>query len=87
MNKTLEKLWNEYFANECSAIDTAIEKALVKKAANMHEIADKLLSSEQREALENYVDSLCEIQDYLVKKAFFKGCKFTLSFIFATREF
>ncbi|MBQ8719504.1 MAG: hypothetical protein IJY65_00545 [Clostridia bacterium] len=87
MEKTLEKLWNEYFANECAAIDTANEKALVKKAANMHDIAVKLLSSEQREALENYVDLLCEIQDFLVKKAFFKGCKFTTSFLFATRDF
>ena len=80
MNKIVEKLWNEYFSEECSVIDTEEERVLIKKAADMYEAANELLTTEQLSAIENYVDKLCEINDSFAKKAFLKGCEFAASF-------
>ena len=84
MKETLEKLWNEYFAEECAAIDTKEERALAKQALQMHNMANELLTTEQRGAIEKYIETLFEMQDSLVKKAFFKGCEFTISFLLET---
>ena len=84
MNITLEKLWSEYFAEECAAIDTKKERALAKQALQMHNIANELLTKEQSEALEKYIEVLFEMQDSFVKKAFFKGCEFAISFLLET---
>ena len=81
MKNTLEKLWNEYFAEECAAMDTAEEKALIKKAGELHKIANESLSREQKDATENYIEALYEMQDCFGKKAFFKGCEFATSFL------
>ena len=82
MKKTLEKLWNEYLAGECAAIGTEEERELLKKAVEKYEMANEMLTKEQRETVEKYVDTLYEIQGAFVKKAFFKGCEFTTSFFF-----
>ena len=82
MKKTLEKLWNEYFAEVCAKFDTDEERELAKNAVEMHEAVNKSLTKEQSDTIEKYVDSLCEIQNYSVKKAFFKGCEFAASFLF-----
>ena len=50
MKETLERLWNEYLAAECSVINTEEERTLVKKA-------------------------------------FFYGCEFTISFFFESGSY
>ena len=82
MNKIFEKLWNDYFYEECSKINTEEEKALIKKAAEMHETVNEFLTKEQSETMENYIDVLCEMQNSFVKSAFFKGCEFAMAFLF-----
>ncbi len=85
--KTLEKLWDEYLSDECSAIKTNEEKLLAKGAIEKHKIINELLTKEQNEAVEKYIDAICEIQGSLTKKAFFKGCEFAVSFLIEAVEF
>ena len=87
MKTTFEKLWNEYFAAECAVIDTEKEKALLQKAAEMHKAMNGALTDGQNEILEKYIEVLYEIQSLSAQKAFFRGCEFTTSFFFETREF
>lgn len=87
MKEILEKLWNEYFLDECAAIDSDEERNLTKKAAELHEEANTLLNKDQRAAVEKYVDSLCNIETLFVKKAFLKGCEFAVSFLLETGKF
>ena len=79
MKETLEKLWNEYLMDECAAIDTDEERLLTKKTVDLHEKANTLLNKEQADAVEQYVDALCDIEALFVKKAFCKGCEFAVS--------
>ncbi len=81
MSQILEKLWSEYILEECSAIDTDEERKLTQKAAELHEKATGLLNEEQREAVGEYVDVLCELESLFAKKAFCKGCEFGVSFL------
>ena len=81
MNKTLEKLWDDYISDECAIIDTKEEKELIKKASKKHEFINGVLSKEENAVIEEYVDTLCEIQSCFAKKAFIKGCEFAASFI------
>ena len=81
LKNTLDKLWNEYFSDVCAAIDTDEERKLTKNAIELHEKANTLLSKEQEDAVEKYVDALCDIEACFVKKAFFKGCEFAFSFL------
>ncbi len=81
MKESLEKLWNEYLWEKCSEIDTNEERRLTKYAAELHEKASASLSKDQEAAVEKYVDALCDIQELFVKKAFFKGCEFAVSFL------
>lgn len=81
MKETLKKLWNEYLLEECAEIDTDEERNLTKKAVDLHEEASALLNNEQEEALEKYVDALCDIEAHFAKKAFLKGCEFTAAFL------
>lgn len=37
MKEILEKLWNEYFFEECAVIETEAERKLMKKTAQLHE--------------------------------------------------
>ncbi|MBE6644072.1 MAG: hypothetical protein E7612_01680 [Ruminococcaceae bacterium] len=70
MRLTLEKLWNEYFAEECAAVNTNEERVLAKKVVEMHKLANELLTNEQRQAVERYVEAQYEIQGSFGKKAF-----------------
>ncbi len=81
MKKILEKLWVEYLAEECAIMDTEQERELTRRARERHKTVIELLTNEQHEAVEAYVEILCEIQDGFVKKAFFKGCEFTAAFL------
>ena len=87
MKETLEKLWNEYLSTECAEIDTDEEKMLTKQTVALHEKANALLNKEQEDAVEKYVDALCELEGFFVKKAFFKGCEFAVSFLLETGDF
>ncbi len=84
MKQTLEKLWDEYFCEECSPIDTDEERELTKKTLELHERANVSLTKEQEKAVEAYVDALCDLEALFVKKAFFKGCGFAVSFLLET---
>lgn len=81
MKAPLERLWNEHFAEECAAIDTEEERALMKKVAAMYEAINGLLTAEESNALERYTEALCELQSSFLKKAFFKGCEFSAAFL------
>ena len=81
MKNTLEKLWNEYLSEECAKMDTDAERTLTETAAELHERANVSLSQEQQAAIEKYVDALFDIEALFVKKAFFKGCEFAVSFL------
>ena len=87
MKITLEKLWDEYLAEECATIETEEERKTAKCAISLHEKANALLSKEQEIAVEKYVDALSDIQSLFVKKAFFKGCEFAFSFLVGTEFF
>ena len=84
MKETLEKLWNEYLLDECAEIDTDEERKLTKKAVELHEGANALLNKEQQDAVEKYVDALCDVEALFAKKAFLRGCKFAVSFLLET---
>ena len=81
MKETFEKLWNDYFYEECAVIDTEEERALIRKTAETHEKLNRILTNEQNEMLEKYIEVLYENQGLYLKKGFFKGCKFAISFI------
>ena len=81
MKETLELLWKEYFAEKCATIETDEERALIKKAVERHKEVSEMLSKEENDAVEKYVEVLYEAQASFNKKAFFKGCKFAASFI------
>lgn len=81
MKEALEKLWYEYLWEECSAIDTEEARTLAQRTVALHKEAVALLSKEQEDALEKYVDALCGVEALFAKKAFLKGCEFTLAFL------
>ena len=87
MKKTLEKLWYEYLLDECAKMDTDEERDLTKQTAELHEKANAMLNNDQKNAVEKYVDALCDMDALFVKKAFFKGCEFAVSFLFEARNF
>ena len=86
MKQTLEKLWNDYLLDECAVIDTDEERMLTKKAAELHESANAFLNKDQQDAIEKYVDALCDLEALFVKKAFCKGCEFAVSFLLEARN-
>ena len=81
MKTTLEKLWSDYLIDECAAIDTDEERNLTAVAAELHKKANELLNKEQEAAVEKYVSALFDVNAVFVKKAFLKGCEFSVSFL------
>ena len=81
MKETIEKLWNEYFSEQCVEINTEEERNLTRKAVELHEKVNALLNEEGKNALEEYVDALCDIEALFARKAFCKGCEFAISFL------
>ena len=86
MKETLEKLWNEYHSDKCASINTDEKRRLTKRTVKLHEKASVLLNKEQESAVEEYVDALCDIEALFIKKAFFKGCEFVVSFLLETKN-
>lgn len=76
----LEKIWDEYYAEECAVISSEEEKDITRRTVEMQENAYKLLNREQVEEMEKYVEAIYEFQSISVKKAFFKGCEFVFDF-------
>ena len=87
MKKTLEKLWNDYLLDECALISSDEERSLTKKTSQLHEKATNILNKDQKDAVEKYIDALCEIESFFAKKAFIKGCEFAVSFLTETVNF
>ena len=87
MKETLEKLWNEYFADECAVMNTEQERSLIKKAVQAQKTAYELLTKEQSEATQKYIEILYEMQGFFGKKAFFLGCEFATSFFLEAGRF
>lgn len=81
MKDTLEKLWNDYLLEECAVMNTDEERTLTKKTAELHEKANARLNKDQQDSVQEFVDALCDLESLFVKKAFFKGCEFAVSFL------
>jgi len=81
MEKALEKLWYNYLLDECGVINTEEERLAVRKSAELHEKANLLLTDEQKDAVEKFVDALSNAEALFAKKAFIKGCAFAVSFL------
>ena len=81
MNNILEKLWSEYFCEDCSAINSEEEKAIAKILAQTRNEIENLPINEFRESIENYIAFMYKAQSLALKKAFFKGCEFAISFL------
>jgi|GEM_PF-1370318 len=81
MKDTMDRLWDEYLVDECAKIDTDEQRRLAGRAAELGEAVSRLLSAEQGEALEAYVDSLLDAEAFYIKKAFFMGCELAISFL------
>ena len=86
MKETLEKLWNEYLLDESAEIDTEEERELLKKTTELYEKANILLNKEQKEAVQKYIDALCDVEALFAKKAFLKGCEFAISFVLEAKN-
>ena len=81
MKKTMEKLWEEYFCEACAFMETEEEKALLQKAAKMHQRVSEQLTVEQNAILEQYLEILYEMQSFSGKRGFYKGCEFATCFL------
>ena len=46
----------------------------------MHEKATASIKKEQIDAIEEYIDTLFEIQSFFTERAFIKGCEFSACF-------
>ena len=77
----IEKLWDEYFSEECAVLDTVEEKELIDRVVKAQTLTNELLNKEQRESVENFVGTLHEMHGISLKKAFCKGCEFATSFL------
>lgn len=82
----LSKLWEEYFAEECARIDTKEEKALMRTVTETQNAANELLTKEGKDAVQAHIEALYELHSRFVKKAFFKGCEFAVSFFLKARD-
>ena len=87
MKQTLEKLWYEYLSHECAEMDTEEERELTRKTGELHEQLNALLDKPQQGILEKYVDAIYDMEALFIKKAFFKGCEFALSFLIEAGNF
>ena len=81
MKNAMNKLWDEYFNEECAVIDTDEERAILRTVIESEEAACASLTQEQRERVEEYAEAIYKGEGAHVKKAFFKGCEFAASFL------
>ena len=81
MKEIIEKLWNEYLMEECAESISSEENELWEQNGKFRETLYTMLPDEQKVNIDNYIEAFCNIQEKCIKKAFFMGCKFTLSFV------
>ena len=86
MKETFEKLWNDYLLEKCSTIVSDEECALTKQLSEQRRQINALLNQSQQKAINQYVEALYDSEAIFVKKAFFKGCEFAVSFLLETRK-
>ena len=84
MKEILNKLWDEYYSEECATLTTRDEREHARRIAEERLLLDGLLDTEQRNALDRYQAELYSAHERLLKKAFFKGCRLSLSLICAS---
>ena len=84
MKNTLEKLWEEYFSEECAILDTEEERELISLTAEVNKAVNDLLTKEQQRNVEKFVDLIHEMHGISLKKAFCMGCEFATSFLLET---
>ena len=84
MKETLEMLWDEYLSKKCALVNSDEERHLMRETVKLHEQVNALLNKEQQAAVEKYVDALCDTEAIFVRKAFFTGCEFAVSFLTET---
>ena len=84
MKNVIEKLWDEYFSEECAVLNTEEEKELIERVVKAQKEANELLNREQREKVEKFVETLHEMHGISLKKAFCSGCEFATSFLLET---
>ena len=82
MREILNKLWYEFFSEECITVDTNEEKQLIKKLAELREKTNAQLNEEQKDAVEKCIEAVYDVESAYRKKSFFKGCEFAVSFLF-----
>ena len=87
MKQTLEKLWSDYLSEECAIVRSDEERRIMKISAELQENLNSILNKEQIEAVEKYVDALCNVESFFVRRAFIKGCEFAVSFILETQNY
>lgn len=80
MKKILEDLWYSYLMENSIERNTEKKKILNILTANEEKLHEKL-NKEQKEALENYENSLYEINSISEKEAFIKGIRFATMFL------
>ena len=86
MKETLEKLWHEYFSDKCSVINTDEERRLSKIALELEKKFKDSMSKEQEEAVNQYINALYDLEELFLKKAFYMGCEFAVSFLWETQN-
>ena len=79
MMQIFDKIWEEYFFEECTRIETSEEKEIIRKTAELHEKVDALLTKEESEAMQEYVDCIYDSAETFYKKAFMKGVRLAIS--------
>ena len=70
MKQTLEKLWNDYLADECAAVSSDEERKLAKITVELHEKVNSTLNEAQKNEVEEYVDALFDVEAIFLKKHF-----------------
>ena len=79
MTQLFDKIWQEYFFEECTRIETGEEKEIIRKTSELHEKVDSLLTKEESETMQEYVDCIYDGEESFYKKAFLKGVRLALS--------
>lgn len=81
MRKELEDLWLNYII-EVPMERNKEEKVTLKKYSDISTLLRSELNNEQKQLLEEYDNTVCELKGISEKYAFIKGVRFTARFIF-----
>ena len=62
-------------------MNTEGEQVLTKQCFAAHEKLNNMLNKEQELALEEYIDTVYDLEAAFAQKAFIKGCEFATAFL------